>query len=56
MKEEAKEDAENCKVKNSKEDFYEKMNEIYNSSKESETHSEYVSRDEKIKAAEEYFA
>ena len=56
LKEEAKEDAENCKVKNSKEDFYEKMNEIYNSSKESEENSEYVSRDEKIKAAEEYFA
>lgn len=56
LKEDEKEDAENCKVKNSKDDFYDKMNEIYNSSKEVEQPVEYVSRESKIQAANDYFA
>lgn len=59
LKEDEKEDVENkCKnsINNAKGGFFEKMNEIYNSSKPTETPCEYVSREAKIKAAEDYFA
>lgn len=56
LKEDEKEDAENCKVKNDKGGFMEKMNEIYNASKDSEQPQDYVSRESKIQAANDYFA
>ena len=59
LKEDEKEDVENkCKnsINNAKGGFFEKMNEIYNSSKPAEKPCEYVSREAKIKAAEDYFA
>lgn len=55
LKEDEKKDVEN-KCRNSKGGFMDKMNEIYNSTKSSEQSVEYVSRDEKIKAANDYFA
>ena len=59
LKEDEKKDVENkCKnsVDNSKGGFFEKMNEIYNSSKEVEQPVDYVSREAKIQAANDYFA
>ena len=59
LKEDEKKDVEN-KCRNAKEEtkdgYFEKMNEIYNASKDFEVPVEYVSRDAKIKAAEEYFS
>ena len=61
VKEEVKEDVENCgkkgKVDNSKTDYFSKMQEIYNSvSSHVKDESAYVSRADREKAAEEYFA
>ena len=60
VKEEVKEDVENkCKnsVDNSKEDYFEKLNKIYNSaSSQVKEKTEYVSRADREKAAEDYFA
>lgn len=58
VKEEVKEDVENkCKnsVENSKTDFFEKMNEIYNSAKSVRETKVYVSRSDRLKAGEEMF-
>ena len=58
VKEEVKEDVENkCKnsVENSKTDFYEKMNEIYNSAQSARETAVYVSRSDRLKAGEEMF-
>lgn len=59
LKEKEKEDVENkCKnsVDNSKTDFFEKMNKIYNSAIEpTKAEKEYVSRADRLKAGEEYF-
>ena len=59
LKEDEKNDVENkCKnsVENEKGGFIDKMNEIYNSTKSCEQSAEYVSRDAKIQAANDYFA
>lgn len=59
LKEDEKKDVENkCKnsVENAKGGFLDKMNEIYNSTKSYEQSVEYVSRDAKIQAANDYFA
>lgn len=59
LKEDEKEEVENkCKnsISNAKGGFFEKMNEIYNSSKSMDKPCDYVSREAKIKAAEDYFA
>lgn len=55
VKEEIKEDVDN-KCKNSKPDFFSKLNEIYNSASEVKESSEYESREVREKRAEEYFA
>lgn len=59
IKEEVKEDVENkCKnsVDNSKTDYFAKLNEIYNSAAQAKQEPSYVSREDREKAAEEYFA
>lgn len=60
IKEEVKEDVENkCKnsVDNSKPDYFAKLNEIYNAATSNiKEESEYVSRADREKAAEDYFA
>ena len=59
LKEDEKKDVENkCRnsVENEKGGFIDKMNEIYNSTKSCEQSAEYVSRDAKIQAANDYFA
>lgn len=59
LKKEVKEDVENkCKnsIDNSKGGFFDKMNEIYNSAMQPKEENLYVSRADKLKAAEEYFA
>lgn len=60
VKEEIKEDVDNkCKnsVDNSKEDYFAKLNEIYNAASQAqEETSEYISRADREKAAEDYFA
>lgn len=59
LKKDVKEDVENkCKnsVDNSKGGFFDKMNEIYNSAMQPKQENLYVSRADKLKAAEEYFA
>ena len=59
IKEEVKEDVENkCKnsVDNSKTDYFAKLNEIYNSAAQAKQELSYVSREDREKAAEEYFA
>ena len=59
VEEEVEEDVENCgkkaKVKNSKEDYFSKLNEIYNSCAKAKSQTSYVSRADREKAAEEYF-
>lgn len=45
----------NKAVKNSKHDFYEEINKIYNSSVQAKEESVYVSRADKLKAGEEMF-
>ena len=54
LKEDVKKDVEN-KCKNSKENAYEKMMNIYNASFKAPEEKVYVSREEKLKKAEEYF-
>lgn len=55
VKEDIKEDVDN-KCRNSKTDFFDKMNKIYNSAiKPSKDETEYVSRADRLKAGEEYF-
>lgn len=60
VKEDVREDVENkCKnsVDNSKTDYFAKLNEIYNSaSSKRESKTEYMSRADREKAAEDYFA
>lgn len=59
VKEEVKEDVENkCKnsVDNSKTDYFAKLNEIYNSASQAKETTDYVSRADREKAAEDYFA
>lgn len=59
LKKDVKEDVQNkCKnsVDNSKGGFFDKMNEIYNSAMQPKEENIYVSRADKLKAAEEYFA
>ncbi len=59
LKKEVKEDVQNkCKnsVDNSKGGFFDKMNEIYNSAMKPKEENIYVSRADKLKAAEEYFS
>ena len=54
-----KEDVENCgkkKVKNSKEDFFSKLNEIYNATAKPQVKTSYVSRADREQAAVDYFA
>lgn len=59
VKEEEKKDVENkCKnsVENAKESYFDKMNKIYNSAvKPAKSETEYVSRADRLKAAEDYF-
>ena len=58
VKEDVKKDVENkCKnsVDNSKVDYFEKMNEIYNSVQKAKEENLYISQAEREKAAEEYF-
>ena len=54
IKEEEKKDVEN-KCKNSKDGFFEKMNQIYNSAVKPSKSEEYVSRADRLKAGEDYF-
>ena len=55
VKEDVKEDVDN-KCKNSKDDFFERMNKIYNSAvKPDKSETEYVSRADRLKAGEDYF-
>lgn len=60
FKKDVKEDVENkCKnsVENSKNGgYFDKMNEIYNSANEPKEENLYISREQKLKNAEEYFA
>lgn len=59
VKEDVKEDVENkCKnsVDNSKTDYFAKLNEIYNSASQAKETTDYVSRADREKAAEDYFA
>lgn len=60
LKREIKEDAENKKcnnsINNSKGRFFDKLNEVYNSSMEPPKQDIYVSRADRLKAAEEYFS
>lgn len=59
LKKDVKEVVENkCKnsVDNSKGGYFDKMNEIYNSAMQPKQENLYVSRADKLKAAEEYFA
>ena len=59
LKKNVKEDVENkCKnsVDNSKGGFFDKINEIYNSAMKPKEENIYVSRADKLKAAEEYFS
>ena len=43
-------------VDNSKPDYYQRMNEIYNASTTPPKQDEYISRADRLKAAEEYFS
>lgn len=54
LKKDVKKDVEN-KCKNSKEDEYAKMMNIYNASFKAPEQKIYVSREEKLRTAEEYF-
>lgn len=60
IKEEVKEDVENCgkkgKVENAKEDYFSKLGEIVNSVAKAKEETSYVSRADREKAAEDYFA
>ena len=54
LKKDEKKDVEN-KCNNSKEDFFEKMNKIYNSSVAAPKEESYTSRAERLKMGEDYF-
>lgn len=54
LKEDVKEDVDN-KCKNSKTDFFEEMNKVYNSAQKQKEETTYISRADRLKAAEEYF-
>lgn len=61
FKREIKEDADNrksCKNKadNSKHSYFDELNKVYNAPQKPKEENLYVSRDEKLKAAEEYFS
>lgn len=59
LKKDVKEDVENkCKnsVDNSKGGYFDKMNEIYNAATQPTEENTYISREQKLKYAEEYFA
>ncbi len=59
LKKDVKEDVENkCKnsVDNSKGGYFDKMNEIYNAATQPSEENTYISREQKLKYAEEYFA
>ena len=59
LKKDVKEDVQNkCKnsVDNAKGGYFDKMNEIYNSANEPKEENLYISREQKLKNAEEYFA
>ena len=59
LKKDVKEDVENkCKnsVDNSKGGYFDKMNEIYNSAIQPTEENTYISREQKLKDAEAYFA
>ena len=59
LEDDEKNDAENkCKnsVDNSKTDYFAKLNEIYNASSQTKSEPSYVSRADREKAAEDYFA
>ena len=59
LKKDVKEDVENkCKnsVDNSKGGYFDKMNEIYNAATQPAEENTYISREQKLKNAEEYFA
>lgn len=59
LKKDIKKDAENkCNnsVDNAKAGYFERMNEIYNAATEPQSENTYMSRADKLKAAEEYFA
>ena len=54
LKKDEKKDVEN-KCNNSKEDFFEKMNKIYNSSVAAPKEESYTSRADRLKMGEDYF-
>lgn len=59
IKEEVEKDVDNkCKngVNNAKTNFFDKLNEVYNASMNPPKETMYVSREDKLKAGEEYFA
>ena len=59
LKKDVKEDVQNkCKnsVDNSKGGYFDKMNEIYNAATQPAEENTYISREQKLKYAEEYFA
>ena len=59
LKKDVKEDVQNkCKnsVDNAKGGFFDKMNEIYNAATQPSEENTYISREQKLKYAEEYFA
>ena len=59
LKKDVKEDVENkCKnsVDNTKGGYFDKMNEIYNTATQPSEENTYISREQKLKYAEEYFA
>ena len=59
LKKDVKEDVENkCKnsVDNAKGGYFDKMNEIYNAATQPAEENTYISREQKLKYAEEYFA
>ena len=59
LKKDVKEDVENkCKnsVDNAKDGYFDKMNEIYNAATQPAEENTYISREQKLKYAEEYFA
>ena len=59
LKKEVKEDVQNkCKnsVDNAKDGYFDKMNEIYNAATQPAEENTYISREQKLKYAEEYFA
>lgn len=59
LEEDLEKDVRNkCKnsVNNRKEDFFQKLNEVYNSANQAPKTDQYISRADRLKAAEEYFS